>query len=167
MRTIWIMGLALGLAACAQQTPRGAGTAIAVQRSDVALPPARGETRMTVRAFEASGGEWREISGATCELTSAYFTATVQSPGDVALPDLGSQAPAIEVACSDGVRTGTQEVLPQLRSGNGLAGWPAVGISVGTGDRVGVSFGGFWGGGWGTGPGTRRAVYPGARVILE
>lgn len=172
MRKAWIAVLALGVAGCAEQAPDvRAPTAQSQPRAGVAMPPAWGVTVVNVSALVSDGGVTREVSGATCALSSPYSTAQFVAPATVSVPDLGPETPILRVDCSEGPRRGAVETQARLASTNGgLAGWPTVGVSVGSGGggNTGVSVGGFWGGGWGTsGPGVQRAVYPDARVMMQ
>jgi hypothetical protein len=134
------------------------------------LPPARGETYLTVRTFVVEAGTEREISGASCEAASDFSSAKFQSPARLALPDLGPQTPVVSVSCTDGTRRGTLAARARLQSGGGGGGYgqPAIGVSVGTGgySSVGLSFGRFYGGGYGGAPQVQRAVYPELRIVL-
>lgn len=158
------------LAGCAAQSPTATAPLVTSQvRPKAAIPPAWGVTQLGVRAALAS--TLQEVA-ADCSLESPYSTARFTTPARVSVPDLGPETPVLRIACSDGTHRGTAQAQATLRSTNGgLGGWPAVGVSVGTGGGyggTGVSLGGFWGGGWGTsGPSVQQAVYPDVQVLLQ
>lgn len=139
-------------------------------RPGLMLPPARAETEVELRTFVTEAGLIREVAGARCRLDSDAFTAAFTSPARLALPDLGQAAPVLAIVCTDGTRSGSADLRATLRGGRASGGWPAVGVSVGTGGRdVGVSIGALWGGqGWGARePLLARAVYPDVRIELR
>ena len=161
------------VAACASPGGQQAQTATVQTetRRGADLPPARGETYLTVRTFVVEAAGEREVSGASCEAASDYSSARFQSPARLALPDLGPETPVVSVSCTDSTRSGSLAARARLQSsgGGGSYGQPAIGVSVGTGgySSVGVSFGGLYGGGYGGGPAIQRAIYPELRVLLE
>ena len=170
MGKFWLVAAALSLIGCANQGGQTAAPLVPSQlREGAGMPPAWGVTQVAVRAYVTEVGATREASGAACELASPYSTASFTAPATVSVPDLGPQTPVLRISCSDGARRGVADVQAALRSTNGgLAGWPAIGVSVGTGGYSGVSVGGFWGGGWGTsGPNVQQAVYPDAQVMMR
>ena len=80
------------------------------------------------------------------------------SPAAVLLPDFGADSPNVTVTCRAGKQSGSGVAPPVAAWSGGAGGWPAVGISVGTGDVSGVGVGlGWWGGG-GAGAGSGVAV---------
>lgn len=167
MRRGWIVALSLLAMGCAREAavspPQMARPAVT---PGLMLPPARAETALDLRSFVVEAGRRREVTGATCALESAYFTGSFRTPARLVVPDLGPQSPVLSFACAAGPLRGTEAVRASLRGTSGLGGWPAVGISVGTGYRsdVGISVGTLWGGhAWGA----QRAVYPDARVELR
>jgi hypothetical protein len=164
------LALVLGLAACA--APETAPPPPAVQaatRPGVVVPPAQGVTPLVARTSVIEGGVAREVA-ARCDLTSPYATARFTTPATVSLPDLGSATPPVTVRCAQGGLTGTAQAQPALRvSETGMSGWPAIGVSVGTGSwgGTGVSVGGFWNGGSGDGGSWTRVVYPDLLIALR
>ncbi len=162
---VW-MALALLAAGCAASPELPAPVVRPGVRAGAILPPAQGETGVEVRTFVMEGGARREVAGATCRLESDGFEGSFRTPARVVVPDSGPAAPVLGFACTDGARQGSGSVRAYLRGERGLGGWPAVGVSVGTGrhSNVGVSVGTIFGGGsWGV----RRAVYPEAEIELR
>ena len=163
--------LALALAACAApeaQAPLPPAVQ-AAPRPGVAMPPAQGVTPLVVRAQVIEGGVAR-AAAARCDLTSPYASARFTTPATVSMPDLGSATPPVTVRCAEGGRSGSAEAQPALRvSETGMSGWPAIGVSVGTGSwgGTGVSVGGFWNGGSGDGGSWTRVVYPDLLIALR
>lgn len=172
MRITWIGAFGLVLAGCAGATNGLPFQETAVRpavRADAALPPARSETELTVRAFVTEGGAAREVA-ADCTLTSSYVGGSFRAPARLLVPDLGPQTPVLTVACAQGTQEGAVSARATLRRTSGFGGVPAVGLSVGTGYRhgAGVNLGGWWGGGWGWGrSGALLAVYPDVRVMMQ
>ena len=165
--------LACGLlgivAACAAPgpAPSGAATVRAAPVNGATLPLARGEARLVVRAVPAAAPA-DEIAGASCRAESQYFSASFQSPAVVLFPDYGSQAPTVSVTCRAGSLSGTALSVPEATWSRGVGGWPAVGISVGTGSYEGVGVGmGWYGGGVGASTGEPVVRYPDVRVPLQ
>lgn len=164
-----LLGLLAGLAACAP----GAGidsSLPAIRPGPVkgaTLPPAQGEAEIVVRAVSANA-PGQEIAGATCTASSPYFTSTFTPPARLLVPDFGAAAPTVTVACQAGTAKGSALVAPQAVWSGGAGGWPAVGISVGTGNMSGVGVGVGWsGGGAGVGAGTPVTRYPAVRIPLQ
>lgn len=159
---------ALLLSACAVPpagAPPGATTVRAQPRPDTALPLARGETQLAVRAVSATAPD-RDVAGATCRAESAYFTADFAAPALILFPDYGASAPAVTVRCRAGSAAGTAVAQPEAAWAGGMGGWPSVGISVGTGNQSGVGVGlGWWGGG-ATQAGSPVIRYPELRIPL-
>lgn len=165
-----LLAFGLALAGCAAQTLQGTPAPLAPSqmRRDVAAPAAWGITQVEVRAFASSGGVASEVNGASCDLASPYSTAKFVAPATISVPDFGPATPPLRINCTQGGQKGTLDVFPQLRATNGAAGWPAIGISVGTGGYSGVSVGGFWTGGMNTmGPAVQQAIYPDARIMMQ
>ena len=139
MRVLALMA-AVGVAGCVAPgaAPPGVETVRAERRADVSAPLASGETQLVVRTVAAGAPAGQELVGARCVAESAYFRAEFASPARVLLPDYGAQAPAVSVTCRSGTATGSAVAAPQAAWQGGLGGWPAVGISVGTGTNSGV-----------------------------
>jgi hypothetical protein len=153
-----------GCVAPAGPAPEGVASVRAEPRPGVAAPAARGETALLVRAVPAGAGG-QELRGAACRAESAYFTADFQSPAQVLMPDFGEAAPVVTVTCRSGAASGTAAAAPERAWSGGLGGWPAVGISVGTGDVEGVGVGlGWYGGSVGGTSGTPVVRYRELRV---
>jgi hypothetical protein len=148
--SIWMaaIGPVMLAAACAAPGPvdPGVPSVRAEPRPGVTTPLARGETSLVVRAVPA-GPTGQEVQGAACLAETGYFTAEFVSPARILMPDLGEAAPVVSVACRAGDTSGSAEALPERAWSGGLGGWPAVGISVGTGDAAGVGVGLGWQGG--------------------
>jgi hypothetical protein len=135
-------------------------------RPGVAAPVARGEATLLVRAVPA-GSSGQELRGAACRAESGYFTADFRSPALLLMPDFGEAAPVVTVTCRDGPASGTAAAAPERAWSGGLGGWPAVGISVGTGDVEGVGVGlGWYGGSVGGTAGAPVVRYRELRVPL-
>ena len=72
------------------------------------------------------------------------------------------------VNCRSGDLAGQAAASPQAAWSGGLGGWPAVGISVGTGRAEGVGVGmGWYGGGVGASSGVPVTRYPELRVEMR
>lgn len=165
-----LLGLLTGLAACAAGGTGSDASLPAVRPGPVkgaTLPPAQGEAEIVVRAVQASA-PGQDIAGASCTATSPYFAATFAPPARLLVPDLGAAAPTVTVTCEAGSARGSALVAPQAAWSGGAGGWPAVGISVGTGNRSGVGVGlGWWGGGVGATAGVPVTRYPAVRIPLQ
>ena len=162
-------GVALLVAGCAANGPMPASVATirAEPRASVQPPLARGEARLVVRAVPAATPS-QEIAGATCRAESPYFTASFAAPAVLLFPDYGSQAPTVGVTCRAGTAEGTAVAAPEMVWNRGMGGWPAVGISVGTGDLSGVGVGlGWYGGGAGVSSGEPAVRYRDLLVPLQ
>lgn len=141
----WMMAAAgLVLAGCAGGEFFGYGPAVtgggnlpttrAVARPDAIVPPGRRDLGVAVRSFVAGpDGAAVETLGATCRIVAGDFEAALLTPGRLAIPDLGPDAPAIEAECVAAGRTGTAAVAP-------VYGWAASGGNAS--QRV------VWGLGW-------------------
>ena len=143
------VGLALMLAGCvapAGPAPQGVSVVRAAPLPGATAPIARGETALLVRAVPA-GVPGQELPGAACRAESSYFAADFRSPAQILMPDFGEAAPAVVVTCRSGEAVGTAAAMPERAWSGGLAGWPAIGISVGTGNAQGVGVGVGWAGG--------------------
>lgn len=166
-QVVW--GVVLALAGCA--AGGGGDASLPVVRpgpvKGATLPVAQGEADLVVRAVSGSA-PGQEIDGATCNATSAYFAASFTPPARLLVPDFGTAAPTITVACQAGKARGSVLVPPEAVWSNGVGGWPAVGISVGTGNMSGVGVGvGWWGGSAGATAGVPVTRYPAVRVALQ
>ena len=102
-----LIGGGLGLMGCVEQTGFADPPLVPSQiRSEATMPPAFGISTIAVRAFVTEAGATREVTGATCELTSPYSTASFTAPATVSVPDLGNQTPVVRVRCAEGGRSG-------------------------------------------------------------
>lgn len=163
-----LIGGGLGLMGCVEQTGFADPPLVPSQiRSEATMPPAFGISTIPVRAFVTEAGATREVTGATCELTSPYSTASFAAPATVSVPDLGNQTPVVRVRCAEGGRSGAVEARAELRTLGGGGGWPMIGVSVGTGGYSGVSVGGLWTGGGNASANAWRAVYPDVQVMMR
>jgi hypothetical protein len=167
--------LCLLLGACAAGAPATPPPPLVqgASRPGVAQPPARGVTPLVVRTATVSGDAATDVAGATCELSSPYTQGRFASPASVAVPDFGAATPPVTVTCVSGSLRGSAVAQPATRvADTGMSGWPAIGVSVGTGGGWGggggtaVSLGGFWNGGSGDGNWT-QVVYPDLLVTLR
>lgn len=175
MRSFLVTAVALTLAGCASPgaLPIGGEVVRPAAYTAPTLPPARSDTVLAVRTFVTEAGATREVP-AECSFESAYSSGSFRAPARLALPELGPETPVLRVTCSDGARRGTAAARATLRRTNAFGGWPAVGISVGTGGHrgrrgnIGVGLGGWWGGGGGwDNAGALRAEYPDLRIMLQ
>jgi hypothetical protein len=115
-----------------------------------------------------AGTSGQEIRGAACRAESDYFVADFASPAQVRMPDFGEAAPVVTVTCRNGAATGAAAAIPERAWSGGLGGWPAVGVSVGTGDVQGVGVGlGWYGGNVGGTSGAPVVRYRELRVPLS
>ena len=162
----WIIMAGLVAAGCTPTPPTPGVPSVAVTpRPGVAAPPAQGETALVVRAVSATDPA-REIAGAACEADSQYSAASFTAPARVLVPDFGAASPVVTVTCRADGAAGSLAAQPTTAWSRGMGGWPAVGISVGTGNNVGVGFG-WYGGAVGTGTPGAGAIYPELRVPLS
>jgi hypothetical protein len=169
MRTCLILILAAAAACAAPQgAPPGDPVRVTPARG-VAWPPARGEAQLVVRAFAQSpDGTLQEIAGARCTATSPLYGAEFAAPARLLLPDFGPASPPVEAVCRAGEAEGRATSVPEPFWNRGFGGWPAIGISVGTGDFDGVGVGmGWYGGGTGWSGGQPSSRYPALRVVLR
>jgi hypothetical protein len=157
------------LAGCAAPGPGPADVQAvrAVPRASATpAPPATGESRLTIRAV-ARDDAAREYVGAACVAETPWSRTELTAPALLLLPDYGAASPNVTVSCRSGDLSGTAVAAPEAAWSGGLAGWPAVGVSVGTGNSGGVGVGfGWWGGGVGTQSGVPVTRYRELRVPL-
>ncbi|HPG23304.1 MAG TPA: hypothetical protein PLH75_11010 [Amaricoccus sp.] len=155
---------ALALAGCASTAaPPGLPTVSASPTPGATAPVARGETQLIVRAVPAGGVG--ELQGASCEAVSPYFSARFTAPARLLMPSFGAESPQVTVTCAAGAASGSVVAAPTQAWSNGLGGWPAVGVSVGTGNAGGVGVGfGWYGGGYGASGGVPVVRYGEVRV---
>ena len=162
-------GLLLMVGACSATgtPPAGVNTVRAVPRQTATPAPlARGETQLVVRTVPAANPA-QEIAGAGCVAESPWSRVEFTSPAAVLLPDFGAESPNVTVTCRAGKQSGSGVAPPVAAWSGGAGGWPAVGISVGTGDVSGVGVGlGWWGGGAGAGSGVPVTRYGELRIPL-
>jgi hypothetical protein len=160
--------LLLLLTGCAVNTPPPDAATITVEARPGATPPlARGGTQLVVRTVSAADPR-QEVRGAACRAEAPWFTADFVTPTRLLLPDYGASAPVVVVDCRAGELSGRGQAQPQAAWSGGLGGWPAVGISVGTGDVSGVGVGVGWaGGGAGVSSGEPVVRYPDLRIVLQ
>lgn len=164
-----LLGLVMGLAGCA--AGGASDTSLPAIRpgpvKGATLPPAQGESEIVVRAVSAAA-PGQEIAGAGCTASAPYFKADFTAPARLLVPDFGAAAPTVTVTCQAGTAKGSALVAPEAAWSGGLGGWPAVGVSVGTGNQSGVGVGfGWWGGGVGASTGVPVTRYPAVRVTLQ
>lgn len=165
----WIWAAAIGLAGCVSpgMAPSGVGTVRAVPKPGVVAPPAQGEAQLVVRTA-AAATPGAEIAGATCVAETPFSRVAFASPARVLMPDFGAQAPTVSVTCEAGAARGSATAAPVAAWQGGLGGWPAVGVSVGTGNAGGVGLGlGWYGGGVGGASGVPVTRYNELRVLLQ
>lgn len=126
----WIIGGALALAGCAGGDIAGYSPSLstgglpvtrAVARQDVVTPPGRRDLLVPVRTFAAQPDGGRvEIEGAVCKITAGSFEVAMATPGQLSIPDLGPDAPAIRADCAAGGLAGAA-IAPPVFS------WPSEG----------------------------------------
>ena len=161
----WIIMAGLLAAGCTPTPPTPGVSSVAVTaRPGVAAPLAQGETALVVRAVSARDPA-SEIAGAACVADSEYFSASFTAPARVLVPDFGASSPVVTVTCRAAGASGSLAARPTAAWSNGMGGWPAVGISVGTGNNVGVGVG-WYGGSIGAGTSGAGARYPELRIPL-
>jgi len=164
-----VCGVVLALAGCVAGggAPPGVTTVRAEARPGATLPLARGETQLVVRAVPA-GAAGQELRGAACRAESPYFTAQFASPAMILMPDYGAAAPPVSASCRAGTASGTGVAQPEAVWSGGLGGWPAIGVSVGTGDVQGVGVGlGWYGGNVGGTQGAPVTRFRELRVLVQ
>ena len=168
MRT-WVWGVLLMSAGCASPVagPPGVETVRATPKSGVAAPAAQGETQLIVRVVPA-GVSGQELQGASCVAETPWSRTEFTSPARLLMPDYGASSPPVVVTCRSGDASGSATAQPRAAWSGGMAGWPAVGISVGTGDAAGVGVGfGWYGGGVGTSSGVPVVTYADLLVPVQ
>lgn len=126
MRLVLFVSLAIGLSACTKleidapptkvtpnQPARAAGIDVyaGARRAGNPVPQFRGQTTVEVRSFTQGNGPGRtEVAGAICQITGTEYSATVQTPATLIVPDYGPNSPAIFARCTRGQLTGTKTV---------------------------------------------------------
>jgi hypothetical protein len=141
MRRVVLLIAVVSLAGCAAPAGRDLPSVIGSPVPGAAPAPlARGEADFTVRTVSrgASGREF-EIGGIDCTATSGDAVAAFRSPARVILPDTGQ---GIRVVCAGGGRSG--EAWVEARQAFARGGWraaPSIGLSIGSGGRVGTGIG--------------------------
>jgi len=159
--------LAAALAGCATGAPIDRQVVVSGARFD----GVRGEMATDVRTYITGvDGQTRELLGASCDVSSSLYEASLTTPARLVVPSFGPQSPELDVACRAGESSGatTVRVSTSWRYPPGYYGYPAVGLYGGTGGAAGVSLG--WGGwgGWGYGgPAYPVSEYPDVRVELR
>jgi hypothetical protein len=158
------------LAGCVAPGPGPANVAAvrAVPRPSPATPapPATGESQLTIRAVSRDD-PGQEYVGAACVAETPWSRTELTAPALLLLPDYGAASPSVTVTCKAGNLSGTGVAPPEAAWSGGLAGWPAVGVSFGTGNSGGVGVGLGWsGGGVGTQSGVPVTRYHELRVPL-
>lgn len=66
-----------------------------------------------VRVFSRKGVNATEVTGATCDVTSIYYKATVTTPGFVNIPSFAEQTPPVTVTCTYDGRRKSVDRAPQ------------------------------------------------------
>lgn len=138
MRAALLFLAAVSLSGCAAPASRDLPTVIGMPAAGAATAAAAtGEADFTVRTVSrgASGREF-EIGGIDCTATSGDAVAAFRSPARVVLPDTGQ---GIRVVCAGGGRSG--EAWVEARQAFARGGWqaaPSIGLSIGSGGRVGT-----------------------------
>jgi hypothetical protein len=164
----WLAALALLLGACvAADGGAGLPETVATAPPGTEPVPAQGVTGLAVRSLVPNDeGRPVEVAGADCTAASGPFRAEFQTPARLVLPDLGPASAPLRVDCRIGEARGAMRAEPQLGWAGGLGGWPAIGVTVGTGSSDGVGVGvGWYGGGAGVGRDITR--YPDMRIVLR
>ncbi len=168
MRIILTFAGLAALAACAPTSQDPAGLPLArAELAPGAAVAAAGEARIPVTVVAARDGSVATPVSASCVAEGSSFTASFSAPAELAVPSFGSASQPVRIVCEAGGLRGVRVAQPMLRSQNGIGGWPAVGVGVGTGGGSYVSVGGFWNGGWGGGPDTVSVRYPAVEIVLE
>lgn len=138
MKAAGIVAVLFAVAGCAGGNPLMKDGLAEVQMrnssGDVAAP-ARRYMSVPTRSFQAGPeGEWLEVLGAQCSVTSGLYRATLTTPARLVLPDLGPDAEPITAVCSTGILNGREMVAPEYP-------WPAEGSPSGVSKMT-------YGGGW-------------------
>jgi hypothetical protein len=144
----------------------GCATGVPVERSVVVsgarFEAVRGEADLLVRSYVADeAGERREVLGATCDVRSSLYEATLVTPSRLVVPNFGPQSPELSFACRAGELAGTaqRDVVTYWRDAPGYWGYP--------GPFYGPFGPDLWGG-WGWyGPAYPVSGYPDVAVQLR
>lgn len=133
----------VALAGCADYDDRVRGSGAGLPevtmaaRTDHVVPPGRWRTGLALRTFVPGSvpDTWQEVTGARCQVTGGdFFSATVETPVRLVLPDLGPDAPPLTAVCSTPTLSGRETVMPGFS-------WPEEG-------RPDAARRVAWGGGW-------------------
>lgn len=99
------------------------------------VPRFRGQDTVPVRAYGNLNGDGiAEITGARCTVDSGLYSATLQTPANVAVPDYGPDSPAIFVRCEAQALSGSATVdaynLTAQQRSSGAAGTGLLGAII-------------------------------------
>jgi hypothetical protein len=145
--TAMAVAVALLLAGCADPgtqgeaaAPTGRPVAPVESGSGGAGRPSDPQAEFGVRTFaRAPSGLDLEVGGVACTASSGAAVVRFRSPARVVLPDTGE---GMRVVCAGGGRAG--EAFVEARQAFATGGWraaPSLGISLGSGGRVGTGIG--------------------------
>lgn len=90
-------------------------------RAQPKTAPTHGDTPVVIRSYgfdaETPGNRGAEVAGATCNVTSQHFSATVRTPVSLTVPLYGIGTPTLTVSCSmSGTGSGSLVVSPYNKS---------------------------------------------------
>jgi hypothetical protein len=127
----------------------------------------QGEARLVVRTFVEEADGPHEVLGATCQMVSSLFDATVTTPARLVVPNFGPQSPELVFECQAGELSGgaRRKIVTtwQYPPGALAPGWgPGFG-----GPWGGMGWGAGWGGGWWAPPAIPVSRYPNVDVLLR
>ena len=93
-------------------TDRAGSSGIDVYARDRArgnpVPVVRGQDNVPIRTFgNLDGAGYAEIEGIQCNLDSGLYSVSFVTPANIAVPDYGSNSPAIFVRCVNGATSGS------------------------------------------------------------
>jgi len=157
MRKVLLAAFGLALAGCASGVP--------VSRQVVVpggqFQAVQGEAGLLVRTFvEDPSGERQEVLGATCDVVSSLYKASVVTPSRLVVPNFGAQSPVLTADCRADKLAGAANVriVTRWQQPPGYWGYPG--------------WWGPWGGPWGWdspwgGPGFPISEYPNLLVMLH
>jgi hypothetical protein len=144
------------VAACAGGVPIDRQVVVSGSRYEAV----RGEAALTVRTFLEDNRS--EVVGATCEVVSSLYAATLVTPSRLVVPNFGPQSPELTATCRADQLSGsrTVDIITRWQPLPGAWGYP-----YGPYSPYGP-----WGWGWygpDYGPGYPVSDYPDLRVILR
>lgn len=150
--------LILGLGGCASGLPLEEEVIVDGQR----FVAAQGVADVVIRAYlPNAAGEFGEIAGATCAVSTSLYDARVTTPARLVVPNFGAQSPDLDITCEalDKIGSAQQPIRTYWQSAPGYYG------GVGWGRGYGL-YGPGWGG-YGPQPSYPVSRYPEVAVVLR